>query len=516
MNTPAYNGVKPPPPPTAPTPAGGRFFTFRGQAQKTLKPGQSLRFATGKGYYAGAAVKPIPKPTSTTAAPGNPTTTAPQLTDAQLAQQQVSSIVNPFLSQIQSVYGDQLRQAAQAVTGYNQDAMSKLAGIDLGAPYRAAASDQNAVTTALLANLKGQGATLQNQLSGVLSGNSDAAPINQALGNAVMGAAGAGLAKGDAVLSDLLQRGAAAQTYGLEQPGIQALAGRQQLSGLANKINTAEQTQLGNLEAQVPKMTQDALSAINTGRYQQGELAARNNANTIAENRITSNERIATAKDEVAALIASGKVKEALAVARQNNLTKIGIANANNATRTGIANANNQRALTVAGIRAQNQEQANALKAGKIDAQVSKLLGYAATSTGQPILTRGGAPIPVKKTGSTGVSGLTANEIQKYRGQAETLAYNAFFGVKPDPNNSKVIPAAPLSYSAAIEEARRLGIPVPIVVTALNRHYQPGQRGRPVTVGMARGAAQVRRNNAQARKGKDQTGLGVQVTAPTA
>jgi hypothetical protein len=268
--------------------------------------------------------------------------------DAASARAAIQSILQPLIAQIQNAAAQRAKQGAALITGYTNNAVDKLNGINFQKPYQAAAQDQNAVNSALLASLGGQGSALQNQLSGEL-GSSVAAPTAGAIvgkvGADTTGAGNAGLANGDATLSSLIAQGAVQGAYGQKLPGIETLAGLQDVKGLQGSINNTTQQQLGDLQAKVPQMVQDELSSIATSK----------------ENQVR--DQIAEEKNKIAILLGEGKITASqanallaantrTAIANQNNSTRAAIAGQNNATRTAIANQNNATKTQIAAMQA--------------------------------------------------------------------------------------------------------------------------------------------------------------------
>lgn len=285
-----------------------------------------------------AARPPAPAPAPAAAAPS----------DQQTATATIQALLKPLIDQITQSEQARAAQGQSLINGYTTNAVDQLKGIDFSSPYQKAATDQNAVNTALLARLGSQGSGLQNQLQGEL-GTSVGAPATSAVvgrvGADTTGAQNAGLAKGDATLSNLISQGAAAGTYGLKLPGIETLAGLQDTAKLQGAVNSDLSTKLGDIQSQMPRMVQTELSNIaKTNSDQQA----------FAEKVREFNQSNATAaqKTRVAALIADGKLKEAAQVANANNQTRVQIANAGNQTKVAVAATKAQQAEALAQIKA--------------------------------------------------------------------------------------------------------------------------------------------------------------------
>ena len=160
---------------------------------------------------------------------------------------------------------------------------------------------------------------------------------------------------------------------------------------------------------------------------------------------------------------------------------------------------------------------------------LSKSVGYVVDSTGQPILKNGkrqilpgfntnaqGRVVKAKKVSAAAAAkagalfpNLTKTQVQHLRSGVA----NAFYGVRDpkthdwlvDPKTGAVL--KPLSYQGAVTEAVKHGYSRAAAIRMANRFYRAGRRGRP---SLAAKQA-VQKANAQARKGKDATGLGIQI-----
>lgn len=100
------------------------------------------------------------------------------------------------------------------------------------------------------------------------------------------------------------------------------------------------------------------------------------------------------------------------------------------------------------------------------------------------------------------------------------MADNFYHGVaaKTRVVNGALVPipgtgSAPVTYPKAFAALRAVGATRAEALQVLNTLYQPGEGGRPKVTTRAQraAAARVRQSNARARKGKDATGLGIQV-----
>jgi hypothetical protein len=122
-----------------------------------------------------------------------------------------------------------------------------------------------------------------------------------------------------------------------------------------------------------------------------------------------------------------------------------------------------------------DQQRLNAdIKNSKASATVPRIIG--SSGSGYYTVGPGGKLknlLPATSTGTAksdprSLARFTAHEIQVYKGQAATGAYNARHGAPA----TKTEPAlAPLTYNQAVGLMLREGIPLPIAVNALNRVY---------------------------------------------
>lgn len=464
-------------------------------------------------------VKPPKPPAPTVTKPTAKTTNTGGLpaSDMAAAKAQIDAVIAPLIQQITNASLVQGKQGESLIQGYTNSAENMLKGINFEQPFQSAAGQQNAINTALMASLGGQGGSLQNQLGGQLAASGQApglaSAITTGVGNTATGAANTGLATGDASLSQLLQGGAAAQGYGNSLPGIQALAGLQDTKGLQGQVQTDENNQLSSIQSKVPGMVQSELGAISSD---QSATAKENQtiAQDAASNRLKQEGINATdRKTDISTIIAAnidpktGTLTPAgIKQLRQLGINSTGVAgsvgagivktNATNATKSSefgqtlaLATAKDTKELQ------QGQEKINidnekivAGNAPKFSATNSRALGYRADQYGNPI-GKTVTPIPgygfnskgnvVKESTSatTKQHGLTTLEVTRFSGQASTLAQAA----KQGGTSSKGAALPPISYQQAEIEAQDQGIPAWIYLPALNRFYTPGQQGRPQT-----------------------------------
>ena len=171
-----------------------------------------------------------------------------------------------------------------------------------------------------------------------------------------------------------------------------------------------------------------------------------------------------------------------------------------------------------------------AQKAAMPNTALSRARGYLVDASGKAILDASGKKqiLPgfkatgsqVVKVGNTAAAKGTSEFPNLSKAQVQHLrqAANAMrFGItriekKVDPQTGKITHAEvhhpPVSYQQAISFAVAEGFSRQDAITMLNRFYPPGVGGRPTKFQRA-AAKRVRSANAAARKGNDQTGLGI-------
>jgi hypothetical protein len=93
--------------------------------------------------------------------------------------------------------------------------------------------------------------------------------------------------------------------------------------------------------------------------------------------------------------------------------------------------------------------------------------------------------VKVSAGSTTKTHGFTASQTAKLKGDALTIARNAFNGIKAGQGPSAAWNAAhpqglpAVDFQQALLEMRESGIPDWIAVPALGQYYQPGENGRP-------------------------------------
>lgn len=391
---------------------------------------------------------PKVKPSRAPAAAGGAPVAAAPPNDAATASSVINSILAPIIKQITDSENARAEAGQQAIGGYTQNAQDQLKGIDFQAPFTGAVGGENAINTALLARLGGQGSALQDQLQGQLGGV-DPGLASAIGGNAnatANGAANAGLATGDATTSSLLSQGANAGVYGKKLPAITSLAGAQDTGKLQGQVASDLKTQLGDIQSKVPGMIQSELTTLSTAR-------------TAAE------------KNRIAQIIAEGydpstgqlTPKARAALASATGVDPL----------TGKPTAKTQIAKTKADGAAAATQQRLALEAAKV---------YGVDANGNPTLAARKAATQAalneKKASSmspTAYGGL----LQK----ASKAADDFYSGVAPttraDGSVSKPgVP--PVLYPKALHELLAEGVKYKDALAILDARYQPGEGGRPL------------------------------------
>lgn len=362
---------------------------------------------------------PAAKPAAAAATPSSAAAPAGS-SDAAVASSTINAIIAPLIKQIQDAEAQRSTQGQQLISGYTQDALNQLKGIDFQAPYTGAAGSENAVNTALLNELQGQGAGLQNELGATLAkAGADpafAASLAARVGADTSGAAGANLARGDATASAFLSQGADAKSYGQKLGPITSLAGAQDVSKLLGQVANDQKTQLDSIQSKVPGMVQSELATLSSAR-----TAAEKNriASIIAEGYDpTTGQLTPKARSELAAATGTDPVTG-------QPTAKTTIAETNAATAKARA--------------------ANAASP-KASAAVSKQLGYLADTNGNPIL-RNGKQVPVTKAGTA----LSPNETATLTAKAEKDAEDLYHGVTKTVGGKTVTVSYSVPYQDAIK-----------------------------------------------------------------
>ena len=433
-----------------------RYFTNRSQ----VKPGkgQVVRFAAGRGYYAGPPVPAVaPNPGA-----------AYGITPAQLRSMvnaEVSGQVNPERAAIAAAQAAadrqyQARQAAvQKLTESYRNLLSGIGGNVQG--------DYTNAGNSIADFAKGYSGAIQGQLD--KAGQAEQGLLNVAgAPSAQVSAATSHLAApvdalyglaGAIPAGALAREGAAFQAAADQLPAYAVGRGQQNALALTGQQGQTDQQytdELTKLLASVPSLRASAQNDILGNAAKQAQLSLEEQTLGLKTGRQKFDEGLATRKEALA---------ESKFRAQQDQFVK-------------------SYNLKVNQFNA--RQKSDATKASAPDASLSRAMGVLVDANGVPITSKGGRLVVlpgfkvsggrVVKIGSKSAS-FSPVQIQKYKGTAETIADTAY-----NPNgatDSSGKPLVPLDYAAALEEMRREGIPIPIAVAALNRHYRPGERGRP-------------------------------------
>lgn len=371
------------------------------------------------------------------------------MTDAQITTSAQSQI-DPIIAAITKRVNDQASTASGAISANSQALAKALGQIDYGAPYAQAKTEQASVDAALQQSLGGAGGTgLAQDLSSRLGQIDDPAVAAAAGGLADRGAAigTTELAHGSANLGDLIASAAAAKEYGVKQPGIARLAGLQDIAGVNRQAVSDIADQTGQVTAELPQIVSALRAEAQNTRSNRSQAAAQ-----LYEALTGQNITKATAKAGLAGDQAS------LAYQYANANADAAASSANTAERT-------------------RHDRASEATAAK----------RAATAA-------------AKATASKKSGGLTASQVQKYRGVALTIAEQAKSGAPAvtDANGKVTHPALPaLTRKQAILEMEKEGVPAKIAIATANRVY-----GKPVS------ASDKRSQNAVSALLPRLTGLG--------
>lgn len=417
------------------------------------------------------------------------------LTDPQI-RARAQGEIDPIIARITAAINSRARVAGSAITGYTDSLAKDLGAIDYGAPYAGAKEQQAAVDASLTQALSGGGTALAGDLKSRLAQIGEPGVVGQAGDSvAATGAANANteLTRGSSALSNLIAQAAAAEEYGVKQPGLARLAGQQDITGVQNSALQQIGDQTATVEQQLPGILNDfrsqsdsrAGNIVSARAHGMDTIAAAGRAtatNTLAQEKIDS-----TARAKALDYIVKYGVDPAtgmLTPTAQKLLAKVGVPEG---ALTGLSGSNvtslNNNANSVAGADARSAASiaaadgraaaSRAQKAGAVSASVSKIKGVVSHADGTPFLSASGSTIPIVTSTKT----ISPAARSKLAGTALTIGETAFHGGKDAKGN--VLPK--LDYPDAILEGQKAGIPLAILLNGLNRFYQPGDRGRPET-----------------------------------
>lgn len=375
--------------------------------------------------------------------------------------------ISPLLAALTGITNQERDAADSAITGYSNDAASKLAAIDYGAPYRQAETGQAAIDAALQQSLTGAGTSDAAALSSRLGVINDPSVAAAAGGLAGSGAAAGttALASGSANLGNLLANAAGADSFGEKQPELTRLAAEQQIASAGAQAQQTIATDASNLEQQLPSIIANLTSESNT---------ASNNIASARENQLSRQDALA-----------AGGAKAAQTA--QTNQIKVDTVNANNATRLQIAQMNAQGKVT-------SQQMAQARSDRSYALQFAKTYGYN-PATGQVAAGfKKGPDGTYTKTGSGGPGGIkppTSNEIAKdvqawHDGtvkSAQVPQYDSNGKPILDSNGAQVYKsesgtAGILNYTQALKRLTASGVPPQQALQYLDSAWKRGEKGR--------------------------------------
>jgi cell wall-associated NlpC family hydrolase len=194
---------------------------------------------------------------------------------------QAQTEIDPIIAAITGAANKKAAAAEAAIKGYTDSYAQQLGGMDAGAPYSGAETQQAAVDASLRQALAGGGSDLASQLSArlaALQGSSGAGALAQeggALASQGQSAGNTRLASGSAALSALLGEHAAASSFSKKLPGLAKLSG---LQGLRQSEGNAQQEiSQGTLQAEgeLPNIVQQIRSSRQAAGALQSENAYR-------------------------------------------------------------------------------------------------------------------------------------------------------------------------------------------------------------------------------------------------
>lgn len=369
------------------------------------------------------------------------------------AQGELSPIVDAITKNIQGQ-----ASTASSQIGANSAALAKaLAAVDYGAPYAGAKNEQAAVDAALQQSLNGGGASLAGDLRSRLASIND--PTVGAAADAVASHGTAlgttELARGTNAMSNLIAQAAAAKEYGAKQPGIVQQSGLQDIAGVNSKATQSIADEAAKIEQLLPGIVQ-SLRSESQGNQSNRVSVAERLYETLTGQNITK----ATASAGLAG----------------------------SATKLSLPDPTLSRAYGYAVDSAGNP----------VGGKVTPLPGYTVGPGGSVVKTpkAAAAAKPLSPSALKNLSGM-AHDF--YNGVPASHRYNSSTGQwVPVPGTG----SAPVTWNAAIAQLVAAGSPPDKAVQLLEAQgWQPGEGGRPQSVGQKKTAAAVK------------SGLGVPKTA---
>ena len=381
----------------------------------------------GKTTVPARTVVPVPKPK------------APKPVKVLTPQQQATAVVNQSLAPLYTQQSTAATQQNDAIKNFTQALITQLQGVpgQVQGDYNNAIQGQsqlaqNASDALRNANPNQQDQTLLNAL-GAPQSQHDALTNQNA--NVFNGGAAVGLYQNAVSPLDALRtQGLQATELARLQPGFEGLRATQALQSALAQQSDAR----GKIDAMRPDLVQKYLAANTAAQQKQAYLNLVNQkfGYTVA----SGNARLSQSQQRL-------DHQQAQFVAKYN-----------------------QQAAKF------NQTQANP------NASLSGKVGYLVDSAGAPIVKNGKLVILpgnrivngriVKQGKTTKTSRLTASQVQKYKGEAYTIAMNAKNGFDgKDSVTGKPKHFDPLNPFGAWQEMLKHGVPETMAVAALNRVY---------------------------------------------
>lgn len=422
----------------------------------------------------------VPKPAKPTPTPRSAATQSPpfpgylspsQTNQAVTGQVQAAQLPQQTLINQQAARSAAQAQAQQSSTQQGYDALAQILksiGPATQQGYQSAAGDTAAYARGMsdgFAHLQSQTQGEAGQVLGLSGGSTAQVPM------ANLGGTGTTNAlydlNGYIPAAGLEREGAAFGAAADRLPASAAGQGWQERLKIAAQQAQDQQgfrDQQSTLAAQIPGLRQSALSNIQT---QQNQLGS--NFQTQLQN--TASNKLAEQRNAISMITATETNPD-------GSLTPKGRADI--AAQTGTDPVTGKP--TLAAVRAQTQatqadarlaiSQANLTRQEKRDAHSYsaqlKRLGIEATNTAIRF-----AQIQSKAK----AGGFTPIQTQKFKGLATTIAYNSRNGF----TDAKNVTHPKLSYQDAILEGEKEGVPLKYLLAEMNRAYQPGIQGRPMT-----------------------------------
>lgn len=413
-------------------------------------------------------------------------TSLPAPLSNQQIQQQAQGMLDPVIQRITREINQRAAGQAKAVEGYTNRLARNLSGIAgrVTQPYEQAQQQMAAADAALADRLSGGGGQAAQDLAARLASINAPAAVDPAVAQAQQAGAGAGnalYAGGNAALAELAANQAAAGAYGAKLPGIARLGGLQQ-AGLVRQQAASDLTSgLTDVEGQLPGIVQ-ALRSMSEQRATNRATGAQTLLQNLTGNADTARDNRAQLAADLFGTLTGQNITKA--TAKAGLLGDAAAAAAPQIIGSGGTGYYEYDPTTGSSTQVVPAEPPPPVKPARPQIVGSDRAGRFAFNpeTGQV------TPL-TKPVGGRAAGGLTANQAQRYKGVAETIAQQARSGFT-DPKTGQEHPA--LDYQAALTEMRKAGVPDQIAVKALNRWYKVGSPGRPLPRDMREAAARLR------------------------